>query len=238
MAIKPLSRRSNAKPQRNAEATRRIILDAALEEFAAAGLAGARTGSIARAARVNKALIHYYFKSKHELYLAVLEHVFAGLFLDLRAALDRETSPREKLLSYTAAYFDFIVAAPLYPRLVAGEMMRSGGKPSPHLLGILKRHAGPVMAELVAIVAEGIRRGEVRKIDPFQVPQTILGVVVFYFVSSQNFKHITGRDPLTPQALTARRAAVLDFVTHAFLVEQDTTGKAVRARAPRKGRSR
>ena len=66
----------NAQAERSAE-TRGRILDAALSEFAANGLAGARTEQIAAAAGVNKALLYYYFESKEKLYSAALEMVSA-----------------------------------------------------------------------------------------------------------------------------------------------------------------
>src|SRR5689334_19093666 len=50
------------------EESRNAILQAALREFSKEGIAGARTDSIARAARVNKALLYYYFKDKDALY--------------------------------------------------------------------------------------------------------------------------------------------------------------------------
>ncbi|HLX75931.1 MAG TPA: helix-turn-helix domain-containing protein, partial [Terriglobales bacterium] len=53
------------------EQTRAAILKAAMAEFAQEGVAGARTDAIARAARVNKALLYYYFKDKEALYGAV-----------------------------------------------------------------------------------------------------------------------------------------------------------------------
>ncbi len=67
---------TDAQAERSAE-TRSRILDAALSEFAANGLAGARTEQIATAAGVNKALIYYYFESKEKLYSAALEMVSA-----------------------------------------------------------------------------------------------------------------------------------------------------------------
>ena len=60
-------------PARTAEATRRRILDAAEQEFAARGFAGARLREIAGAARVQPALIHHYFADKSGLYEAVLD---------------------------------------------------------------------------------------------------------------------------------------------------------------------
>jgi len=58
---------TEAQAERSAE-TRSRILDAALSEFAANGLAGARTEQIAQSAGVNKALLYYYFESKEKLY--------------------------------------------------------------------------------------------------------------------------------------------------------------------------
>src|ERR1700757_4793276 len=74
---------------------RERILDAALSEFAAHGLAGARTERIAGAAGVNKALLYYYFESKEKLYLAALE-LSAGRIRDSSMAVFlRESTPGE-----------------------------------------------------------------------------------------------------------------------------------------------
>ena len=61
------------------EESRAAILQAAAKEFAEHGIAGARTDAIAREARVNKALLYYYFKDKETLYGAVLDDAFSGL---------------------------------------------------------------------------------------------------------------------------------------------------------------
>src|SRR5438105_4821903 len=90
------------------EITRGAILDAALGEFAAKGLAGARTDAIARSAGVNKALLYYYFDDKEKLYGAVLDHVFQELSTTLCAALEQPLPPREKILRYAATHFDFM----------------------------------------------------------------------------------------------------------------------------------
>jgi AcrR family transcriptional regulator len=57
---------------RDAEATRRRLLDAAAAEFARLGIAGARVDRIAEAARTNKAQIYHYFGSTDGLFVAVL----------------------------------------------------------------------------------------------------------------------------------------------------------------------
>src|ERR1700730_11261715 len=76
------------------------ILRAAEDNFAERGLAGARIGAIARAARVNKALLYYYFSSKEELHRFTMTSLFRQLRAQTSAALDRPGSPREQLLPY------------------------------------------------------------------------------------------------------------------------------------------
>ena len=115
------------------EQTRSRILDAALVEFSKEGLAGARTDAIARAAGVNKALLYYYFGDKDRLYAAVLDHVFGELSHRLIDVLERDNPPREKILAYAAAHFDYIAHSPLLPRLVHREMMQAGRHASAHV---------------------------------------------------------------------------------------------------------
>src|SRR6202044_221893 len=82
------------------EESRAAILQAAAKEFAELGIAGARTDAIAREARVNKALLYYYFKDKETLYGAVLDHAFSGMKVKVFEALDSDLPPREKLMAY------------------------------------------------------------------------------------------------------------------------------------------
>ena len=85
---------SRGKP----EETRREILDAAIQEFASEGVAGARTDSIALGAGVNKALLYYYFGDKEALYAAALDAVFSGLMSELHAVLQGPLPAGEKIL--------------------------------------------------------------------------------------------------------------------------------------------
>src|SRR5258706_10093359 len=74
--------------------TARRIVATAEQIFAEQGLAGARMDEIARAAKVNKALLYYYFRSKEELHRFVLQ----TLLSQLRRRVDpQDASPRERL---------------------------------------------------------------------------------------------------------------------------------------------
>src|SRR5919197_2801200 len=92
------------------EESRAAILQAAIREFSREGVAGARTDAIARAARVNKALLYYYFKDKDSLYGAVLDEVFGGLTTTVMNVLFRDLPPKEKILVYAGAHFDYVAS--------------------------------------------------------------------------------------------------------------------------------
>src|SRR5437870_2028886 len=113
---------------KNPETALRIVA-AAEQIFAQRGLAGARTGAIARAAHVNNALLYYYFRSKEDLHRYTLESLFKQLRTQVGAILEGPASPRERLIGYVMGYFDFVAAHPNYPLLFQREMM----VPRPHL---------------------------------------------------------------------------------------------------------
>src|SRR5579864_9823469 len=94
------------------EESRTAILQAAVREFAQEGVAGARTDAIARSAKVNKALLYYYFKDKEALYGAVLDQVFGGLVACVGEVLSRDLPPREKIIAYAGAHFDYVASHP------------------------------------------------------------------------------------------------------------------------------
>jgi len=204
--------------------SRAAILSAAVREFSREGVAGARTDAIARAARVNKALLYYYFRDKEALYAAVLDQVFGGLTLAVNAAFSLGLPPRETILAYARAHYDYIASHPLYPRLVQGEMMRAGRGGASQLNRIVKQYFRPLFSQLTQVLKAGIASGEFRPVDPMQFVPSMIAVVVFYFTNVQVMRSMTKSDPMAPERVAARRAAVLDFISAALF--RHPTGKS------------
>src|ERR1700676_3250740 len=148
------------------EESRAAILQAAAQEFAEHGIAGARTDAIAREARVNKALIYYYFKDKETLYGAVLDEAFSGLKVSVFRVLDSDLPAREKIISYVGAYFDFIASNQVYPRLMQREMMRAREGPSPHLDKLVKNYFQPIFVRVSELLRKGAAEGAFRPVNP------------------------------------------------------------------------
>ena len=209
-----LHRRMGSRGQ--PEESRAAILQAAAQEFADNGIAGARTDAIAREARVNKALLYYYFKDKDTLYGAVLDDAFSGLKSTVFHVLDSELSPREKVLAYVGAYFDFVASHPLYPRLMQREMMQAREGASPQLERLIKNYFQPIFARVSAVLRQGIEAGEFRPVDPAHFVPSMIAMIVFYFSGAPVMRKIVGFNPLTPERIAERRAAVLDFISSAL----------------------
>jgi TetR/AcrR family transcriptional regulator len=198
------------------EKTRAAILKAALHEFASESVAGARTDEIARLAGVNKALLYYYFQDKESLYGAVIDDVFQNMRERLLHVLSTDSPPRQKIIDFAAAHFDFIASAPEHPRLVQHEMMRAGRQKSPHLKRIAQNYFQPIYARLVEVLDEGIAAGDFRAVDPRRFAMSMGAVVASYFNSLPIAQLLGSPDPLAPETIAAQRAAVLDFITHAL----------------------
>src|ERR1700752_1492876 len=165
------------------EESRAAILKAAANEFAEHGIAGARTDSIAREARVNKALLYYYFKDKETLYSSVLDDAFAGLKKTVLEPLNSDLPPREKILAYAGAYFDFIASNQIYPRLMQREMMRAKEGQSSHVDKIVKVYIQLIFLRVSEVLRQGIAEGHFRSVNPAHFVQSIVAMIVFYFSS-------------------------------------------------------
>jgi TetR/AcrR family transcriptional regulator len=198
--------------------SRASILQAAVGEFAEHGVGGARTDAIARAAHVNKALLYYYFKDKDALYEAVLDHVFSGLRARVMPVLESDLAPRQKMLEYLGAYFDYIAANPQFPRVVQGGWMRSGAQGSARLRRIGQEYFRPIFGKLGEVLQEGIRAGEFRAVNPMDFLPSVAAVIVFYFTAAPLMKTLMKVDPLSAERIRERRAFVLEFISAALFV--------------------
>src|SRR5258708_9568753 len=204
------------------EESRAAILRAAAKEFSEHGIAGARTDAIARAARVNKALLYYYFKDKETLYGAVLDFAFSGMKTTMFQVLDSEMPPREKIMAYAGAYFDFIASNQIYPKLMQREMMRAREGHSEHIDRLVKTYFQPIFKKVAGLLQRGIADGEFRQVDPAHFVPSMVAMIVFYFSSAPVMQRIVRFNPLPPQRIAERRAAVLDLIYSALFQPRPT----------------
>jgi len=213
------SRRPVGRALRRPDTVQRILA-AAEQAFAERGLAGARTDQIARAAKVNKALLYYYFKSKDELYGAVLN----SLFREQRASIESARAPsslpgsrmphQQAVLGFITGFMEFAVRHPNYVRLMQRQVMARG----PHFDHIIETYWRPSFRRLLAVIEEGIAAGEFRSVNPEQTVISLISMTVFYFTAAPVLRVQLGGDPLDSRAVAVRRQAVFDFLKHALFL--------------------
>jgi len=171
------------KIKRDPEGTRRRILLAAAEEFAAGGLFGARVDQIARRAETNERMLYYYFGSKEQLFTAVLEHAFAAL-TDAEKSLDLEgVAPVEAVTQLAHFIWNYYREHPELLRLVNNENLHEARyiKGSTRIRELIS----PVVAKLAKILERGQQAGLFRNnVDPLRFYITLSGLG-YYIVSNR-----------------------------------------------------
>lgn len=210
---------SEAQADRSGE-TRGRILEAALTEFAANGLAGARTETIAAAAGVNKALLYYYFESKEKLYAATLETIAERIRERSMAVIQRGESPGERVLRAVLDHFDRILSQREFHSLMQQEMIRLHKGEEGEVPILAKRIFAPLHERFKGLVREGIETGEIIDVDWLQVMMAGIGGNVFYFLSAPMWRMTQSFDPFEAAALKARRIAIVEFLSQAIFLDR------------------
>ncbi|TAM81483.1 MAG: TetR/AcrR family transcriptional regulator [Acidobacteria bacterium] len=202
--------------------SRTVILRAAEHIFAERGLAGARIDAIARAAGVNKALIYYYFKSKDALYLAVVERHMKEFHQQALDLLGSQRTVKDKVLDYVSMHFDFIAARADYPKIFQRFIMAD----SRPFMRIRKRYFSPVARKFQAVIAQGIRSGEIAASDSTHTAISLVALTVFYFSAAPVLK-AAGiiEDPYRKSQLARRKQEVLSFARRALFTNRGADSK-------------
>ncbi|WP_348268515.1 TetR/AcrR family transcriptional regulator [Edaphobacter paludis] len=212
----------------SSDKTRERILRAALHEFSAHGLAGARTDAIAESAKVNKALLYYYFKNKESLYAAAFEEVLDSVLKNTHAVLETKCTPGEHLLRLALNHFDRILTQHEFQSLIQQEMVRFQHGETTSMPLLATRVFSPLLKKIQATVQEGIRSGELCSVDWMQVMYSSFGPNVFYFMSAPMMRLTLSFEPFDPAIIESRRKATINFLGNALFVDRAQGAKLAR----------
>lgn len=201
--------------RRDAERTRADILEVARREFADRGFAGARVDEIAARTRTTKRMIYYYFGGKEQLYLAVLEQVYA----EIRAAeqtIDVEhLDPVAAIRRLAELSFDHHEAHPDFARLVSIENIDRGE----HIAktSVLARLNTTAVDVIDRILEAGRRTGVfTRHVDALDVHMLISSYCIFRVANRHTFGAIFGRN-LTDRRRRAHYRSMLGDIVVGYL---------------------
>ncbi|MGA9951596.1 MAG: TetR/AcrR family transcriptional regulator [Xanthobacteraceae bacterium] len=204
--------KADLEPIRDAERTRRAILDAAEIEFADKGLAGARVDVIAEESCANKRMLYYYFGSKEDLYMAVLERAYGAMRERERELNFTDLEPLDAIKTLVEFKFDYYVANPRIIPLLAAENM-NGGKYLKRSRRLRDMHLS-LIDMIRKVLAAGERQGVIRPgIDPFQLYVSFSALSYFYFSNAATLSTAFGRDLMSAAERKARRTHAVGVIT-------------------------
>ncbi|MFC2169870.1 TetR/AcrR family transcriptional regulator [Acidobacteriota bacterium] len=156
------------------------ILDSALMEFAVHGFSGARMDRIARKAKINKAMIFYYFSSKKKLYSEILRQALLKIFIPISGIIDGAADAKMFLENVPRIYIRFFSENQELFRMVAFDLVSD----VPVVPQIIKAFVSEKYDEGPGLIFKKIREwyksGQITEADPVQF---ILNIVSLSFLS-------------------------------------------------------
>lgn len=189
------------------EANEARILQAAEKMFALHGFRGATTESIAKEARLPKANVHYYFKTKSNLYRQVLQNILQD-WMEAAATFEAYEDPEHALRTYITAKMEFSRQRPFGSRVWANEIMR--GAP------VMERFLGTTLKEWlnerVKIIRGWIHDGKIRPVDPKSLLYMIWATTQHYADFERQIVILNGGDAFNDRQYRQRIEQVVGLI--------------------------
>ena len=168
--------------------TEERILAAARKVFIAHGLTGARMQEIADEAGINKALLHYYFRSKEKLFETILTETMQSFLPRINAIFTSELPVEEKIAAFCSEYIDKMLDNPFIPLFVVNEINNQPDDFFKKIWGGKKPDVGILVKQLEAAAKEKM----IRPVSPVQLILNIMSMCVFPFVAKPMFQKVMG----------------------------------------------
>lgn len=189
---------------RGGEANIERILDAALAVFAMDGFAGARIDAIAERAGLSKPNLLYYFRTKADLYLAVLRRTL-DMWLVPLAEMDTQSDPVVALTGYVTRKLEYARDFPEASRLFAMEVMRG----APILNTVLENDLKRLVGSRAALLELWMEAGHLPRRDPQHLLFLIWATTQHYADFAAQVKALTGQGLDDPGFFAEARRTVL-----------------------------
>jgi TetR/AcrR family transcriptional regulator len=206
-------RRLQTKPERirDAERSRAAILDAAERLFAEQGFDATSLTQVGAAAGVSRGTPGYFFRTKAELYQAVLDRSLAEVRDAVRVGRERALASNESaetiLAGAVSDYFDFLSARPYFIRLIEREALSNAPPPA----GVDHLSAGQ---EALAAISAELGLDDTPSGEASQLLLSIISLCWFPLIHSRTVAPAVGVSLSDPDALERRRGHVISLVLH------------------------
>lgn len=165
------------------KSTEVVIFDAARDVFTEKGFEGTRMQEISEKAGINKALLHYYYRTKEKLFDAIFKKVFGEFFSKVTGIFENDEPLVDKIKFFVENYIDFISRNPQIPSFIIHELARNPKRAVEMLsnkTGLIKNNTFGKFSEMIH---KEVEKGNIIPIDPEQLIVNIIGLCIFPFVA-------------------------------------------------------
>jgi AcrR family transcriptional regulator len=202
------------------ETQEELILRAARSVFLRKGLDGARMQEIADEAGINKALLHYYFRTKEKLFLAVFNNVLNEFLPVLWENFQSDISFEQKIRSFVDIYFRLLSQNVFIPQFIISELNRDPQGLKTFADRLANEVLKPNLSKLEAQIREEIRKGTIRPIDPYNLMVNIVSMCIFPFLARPILSQLLfeGNQESFGVFLEGRKKHIPDFIMNSIKI--------------------
>jgi TetR/AcrR family transcriptional regulator len=196
--------------------SRSKIIEVAEALYARRGFAGVGMREVADAAGLGKSSLFHHFRSKVQLYLAVLERVLARMEERLAPILTSPLGAADKLDRWIDELVDTIAEQPATARILLRAICEEDefdGEVWPEGQAV-DRHLAAVIEGITRVLDDGMRAGELRRASTPHLVQTLIGATVYHFASGEIGAGILGTPLLSADAVGARKSEIKALLHH------------------------
>lgn len=195
------------------QSTEEKILAAAEEIFIRDGFDGARMQEIADKASINKALLHYYFRSKDKLFVQIFNKKLQSFFPKIAQFMLQDASFLEKVNFFIAEYMKMLMKNPFIPNFILNTANRN-----PDLLKIID---STIPRMIIGVIEKEIEKQNYRKVQPLQFIVSIMGMCLMPFAGKPMIKHIFGLDDAAFQDFLMKRTKEVQLYAKCILEQEN-----------------
>ena len=195
--------------------TEERILESAKKVFYNKGIDGARMQEIADEANINKAMLHYYFRSKESLFDAVFEEAALIIFPQVIEILNMEKPLFEKINYFTDKYITLLSQNPIIPVFVIREMNNNPDK-------FLKAFSERIKIKpeiFLNQIRAAVRSEEILPVDPMQLFINLISLCIFPFLARPLISNVFGMNEAEfKKFLNKRKKEIPEFIINSIRI--------------------
>jgi|GEM_PF-952166 TetR/AcrR family transcriptional regulator len=204
--------------------TKERILKAAIEEFIKCGFDGARTQAIADRAKVNKAMLHYYYANKENMYEQAINTVANAIIDKLGKIPAEQPQIEDRIGSVMDAYIEIFTDYADYFKIVIYEAMR-GGKVLKKVLLSKNILNNSSIRSFIKYFDNQVSAGKVRKVDKVQLFMSIVTQMLPVFIAGQILNEIVDvfgvKKVIAEKFIKGRKKFVLDLIMNGIRIRRE-----------------